>query len=210
MPRSSKALAAENAALREQIARLAAVPQTPSRAPKSTELWVGIRNISHNTVSVPSPFPNEPPLDLHADVFPDDPGRVAAISYAWWLQLRKSPLVEKGLLMRDDSVLAASYEPGPADRPEDLPKLAAVNAVPDVKAWIDVRSEDQIKDDLKAITSEHTLRRLRAYVDDALRAAAAVFPVSDDQRVKKAYRNLPAKLQFLDTVITERLERPEE
>lgn len=217
MARKQKAAAhaAESAALQNATQTLAETLAAAlgSNKPQisSTELKVGIRNISDNTIGLFSPIAGEPNVDLHADL-PDLPrmGCTAVISYAWWQVLRKSPVMQRGEIVRDDSVLGSSFTAGPPDRPEDLPESWAVNAIPDPVAWIQsFATESDLRAAVDRITNLTSLRRIRRVVDMELKRLERTFG-DDPKRAAKALRALPALYQMLDQVITTKLERPEE
>lgn len=200
-------LEAELAAMRATV-NAAALGAARMNAHQRTisELWVGIRNISDLTIGVKSPFPNEPDLHLHANFGDPDPGTVAVISLAWWLQLRKHKFVANGMILRDDRVLGDSYAPAPADRPEDLPATALLNQIEDPVAWIESRSEVQLRTDIAALTSTASLYRLRRAVDQRLQQLQSPYALDDEQRATKAYRELPALYQMVDMLTSQRLD----
>jgi hypothetical protein len=179
----------------------------------AVELKVGIRNISDNTIGVKSPFKDEQDLDLHGDTLPpnENPGRYAVISYAWWQQLRKSKLMERGEIMRDDSVLGSNYAAAPADAPHDIPASWAMNAIIDPIAWVAgfKGDDDGLRLAIEKITNDTSLRRVRRVVDMKLKELEKSFGV-DPQRAKKALQALPSTYQMMDQVITMKLERPDE
>lgn len=185
------------------LSRLAAT--SPNRA-TSSELMVGIRNISDNTLGLESPFPNEPPIQLFADVGTGpNPGQVSAISYAWWQRLRKSNFMARGLLMRDDSIVSGSFMAAPPDAPEDIHHEWKFNAIPDPVAWIATRDEAKIRRDIKKMTSPDSLRRLRRVVDDELGKLQVKFK-DDENPAKRAVDELPIKYRLIDELTTSKLE----
>lgn len=179
----------------------------------TVELKVGVRNISDNTIGIKSPFKDEPDLDLHGDTIPVDqnPGRYAIVSYAWWQQLRKSKIMERGEIMRDDSVLADSYTAAPADKPLEVPAAWQDNAIVDPIEWVNAFKGDDgaMRAAIGRITNEASLRRVRRVVDIRLKELEKSFG-ADPQRAKKALEALPALYQMLDQVLTMRLERPDD
>jgi len=190
--------------------RLTAI--NPSAQNPYSELMVGIRNVSDNTIGIPA-MNGQPPIQLLADFGEHEPGSTSVIPYAQWRELVKGKLVRNGAVVRDDSVVGPGLHSAPVDRPSDLPQEAAYNAILDPKQWIDSRTEDEIQEDLERITSEESLQRIRRAVDDALRALEARRPrnTKDEQieAAKWAMARLPAKYRKVDELITERLEAPE-
>jgi len=179
----------------------------------AVELKVGIRNISDNTIGIKSPFKDEPDLDLAGDTLPPDenPGRCAVVSYAWWQQIRKSKVMERGEIIRDDSVLGSNYSAAPADAPHDIPASWAANAIEDPITWVTSfkGDNDALRLAIDKITNDTSLRRVRRVVDMKLKELEKSFG-ADPQRAKKALQALPATYQMMDQVITMRLERPDE
>lgn len=218
----------QNAELRELLEQQSAAGSAlrtrlqainPSAQNPYSELMVGIRNVSDNTIGIPEMLGN-PPIQLAAASEDDDTGSCAPISYAQWRELRKGKLVRDGAILRDDSVIGAGLQAAPADLPKDLPPTHKHNAVRDPKAWIDDRTEDEIREELERITSEETLQRIRRAVDDELKRLEASRPVSDAlptkerlkaeaSRARWAISSLPAKYRLVDDLITTRLEAPE-
>jgi len=184
----------------------------PGHRAQFAELMVGVRNISDTTVGVKALFKGDSDLQLNADFGKEDPARTQIISYAWWRELRKSPYVGKGLLIRDDSTLGSLYQAAPPDLPGELAPGHAVNAIPDPKAWVESRDETALREGVAAITSEESLRRLRRVVDEALVAFESTQPRNTVPEQVKAARlalnSLPAKLRMLDDLVTSRLENP--
>jgi hypothetical protein len=188
--------------------RLATQVQAQSPTPWS-ELMVGLRNISDNTIGVKGQFGNAD-LQLHADLDDDTPGQTAIVSYAWYRELRKGELFQHGYLIRDDSILGTAFTAAPTDEAHDLPAEWYINAVPDPQAWIDARDEQQILIDVEAMTSPESLQRLRRVVSEALVQLENTRPrlTREDQAAaaKWALSRLPAKLRTLDDVTSERIE----
>lgn len=213
---SKTALAAENQALRQQLEQgsvheamlLNRLTMTGGMGRPTGELWVGIRNVSDNTVGVKSPFSHEPDLDLHGSATPNRPGSVAVISYAWWLQLRASKYVAQGYLVRDDSILAGHFTAGPADLDEQLPAEARYNAILDPFAWIEGQSDTTVEAAMRKVTSRDSLRRLRRAVDDRLREQERAM-AGDPNAPRKAYEQLPPIYRRVDELATVLLERPD-
>jgi hypothetical protein len=206
-------LATENAQLRKMVdaqsqteqallSRLASVSPRVS----ASELMVGIRNISDNTIGLKSPFANEPPIQLHADVGDDhDPARVSAISYAWYQRLKTSGYMQRGLIMRDDSILTGSYTAAPVDREQDIHPEWKFNAVIDPREWIESRDEARIRKDINKMTSPDSLRRLRRVVDSELGKLQKKF-ASDPNPAKRSVDELPIKYRLVDELTTSKLE----
>lgn len=226
MPRKKAAdpkleqLAAENARLREMVELQSAAAQThqarlasalPTHRVAGGELMVGIRNICDSTVGIPPQFPGDIPVTLHADLDPNDPRRVAVISYTLWRSIRGGSLVGQGLIMRDDTVLGDTFNIAPEDRPGEVHDDFTKNAVVDPKEWIHSRTEDEIRRDIDLMTSDESLRRIRRVIDDELRAIQATYPDKGTvESAKRALRQLPAKYAWLDEHITMKLERTDE
>ena len=207
---------AENAELRLKLEQAAAAQGALSgrlsqvsshgRLP-SGELMVGIRSIADNTLGLKSPIPNEQDVQLHGDTQVGNPGCVAVISYAWWQQLRRDPhFMETGLILRDDSILGDTAIAGPADRPQDLAPGWAINAVPDPVKFVYDQPEAEVRRRLEAMTSPHSLLRVRRVVDVKLRELQAAEDPADPRRAEKALMKLPALLQMIDQVTTMKLE----
>lgn len=201
-PAADTALATASNALAETLAKALNKP--------NIELRVGVRNISDNTIGIKSPFKEEPDLQLFGDVLPADqnPSRSAVISYAWWQLLRKSVYMERGEIMRDDSILGDSYTPAPPDQPFDIPATWGQNAIVDPHEWVaSFKGDDAaLRSALARVTNTTSLRRIRRVVDMKLRELERSFG-DDPQRAKKAVESLPAILQMIDQVVTMRLEQ---
>lgn len=203
--------------LREQVAKMSVatashVSQLAQKGPQSAfsnVAYVGIRNVSDNTIGIPGQF-GEPDIHLHADLGGYDPASVTAIPYAWWLRLRTGALVRDGLIVRDDAVLGEGYMAAPVDRPEDLPTGWEANHVPDPEGWILDRNEEQIRADLGKMTSEAGLRRVRRGVDIALKRLQDKFGPETPNKAAAAWQALPMKYRLVDELTTHRLERPED
>jgi hypothetical protein len=199
-----RALEIQTSAAQTMGQRLSTV--MPNHRLAGSELMVGVRNISDTTIALPKEFDTDPDLSLHADVGRDDPNSVTVVSLGHWRKLRKSRLMELGMIMRDDSLVDGGMV-APADADRDIPTSWAVNAIPDPVAWIEDRTEQEIKVDIEKMTSLDSLRRLRRVVDDKLRQLQAGHP--DKGRVSsavRALRELPAKLQLVDNLTTNLLE----
>lgn len=215
MRESLQSLQAENATLRQQVtsqttaaahhqARHAAL--NPQHAVPGSELMVGIRNVSDNTVGIPG-FPKGTPDVTLNPGLPGEDNSTAIISYVHWLRLRNSDYTRKGRIIRDDSVLGIAFTPAPADLPVDIPEEAARNTIVDPVAWIAERDDEQLARDIDAITSPDTLRRLRGVVDRWLYdyQVKQSEPFSE-KTAKQAISRLPSKLVKVDELTTAKLE----
>lgn len=180
-----------------------------------TELVVGIRNISDYTIGIP-PIQGGSEYQLSPAFTGKESGTTAILPYSEWRELRNDSRVAKGMIKRDDSILGSSFNAAPEDREEDLPASARVNQVEDPKAWIDFRSEDEIRRDLEAMTSTPSIFRLRRVVDDALReleAKSGMPRETLDQQAacaQYALRQLSGKLRLVDELTTSIIERRNE
>ena len=210
----------ENAQLRESLeaqtsakammqTRLAAQNPIGHQQPW-TELMVGIRNVSDNTIGIKGAFGNAD-LQLNADLGTGDPGCATMVSYAWYREIRKGREFRNGMIVRDDSVLGPGFSIAPPDRDIDLPAEHARNIVHDPVEWIESRDEAQIRADFEAMTSEESMQRLRRAVDDKLRALESTQERKTvEEQVKAAnyaLRNLPTKYALIDSLVTIRLEK---
>lgn len=172
------------------------------------QLMVGIRNVSNTTVGISrSPMANEPDVQLHA-VFGGqyDPASVAAISYVWWQQLRKGPLVGRGIITRDDTVLGTGVSSAPADAEKELAKGHDINVVLDPHAFITGQPETELRDRVKKMTSEETLRRILAAVDEKVKQTQDSIDETDPERASKAVSELPGAYQIAELVAQARLD----
>lgn len=175
---------------------------------------VGVRNISNYTIGVRSPFQDEPDLSLSgAHYDPEDPTReipvaerVGQISHKWWLQLRQGPLVRKGMIVRDDTVISQGMVRSPVDLPSEVPATFAVNAIFDPFQWIESKEEAELKDAIKAITAEESLRRLLTAVNQKIEAIRLTIDPNDDKRETEALRQLPWRYRITEELVLERLE----
>lgn len=173
------------------------------------QLVVGVRNISNYSVGmvdktsgVPIEYNLNPEVEGVAD-----PKTRAVVSYAFWQQLRKGNLVQKGLIMRDDTVLGPADNAAPEDRPQDVHPEAELNVVLDPREWILSKSEPEIRDAIAKMTSEPTLRRLAYAVDqEILRIGDAKYQ-GDEQRAEKSIRDLPAMFRLVEELVEDRLDQ---
>ncbi len=178
-----------------------------------SEVMVGIRNISDSTIGLRSPFAHEGDVQLFGDVetiHGDAPvGTDAAISYAWWRQLRTQKEVQRGQLVRDDSILGPGITSAPIDRAEDIPESFYFNAVEDPIAWIESRNETELRDDLMAMTYMGSVSRVRRVVDEKLREIENTQPRETiaEQVIAADYavRELSGKLRLVDGITTDRI-----
>lgn len=207
---------AELERLRQQVAHLSAATashlnrvEASSPVRVADNVYVGIRNLSDNTIGIPGWNGNDD-LHLHADLGEIDPSSVTAIPYAWWLQLRKTHWVRDGIIVRDDTVLGEGYIAAPADREQDIPAAAKFNAIHDPVQWIDSRNEAEIRADLAKITSESALRRIRRGVDIRLKGLMDSYGPEVENRAAQSWEDLEMKYRYVDEATTHRLERPED
>ena len=145
----------------------------------SSEPMVGIRNISSLTIGLLSPFPaSEADVQLHGPrYYEQDPKRmipdgnmVAQISHKWWQQLRRQSFVRKGMIVRDDSILSAGVPRAPEDPEDAIHPEAKINAIHDPFEWIESKDEKQLTAAVNALTSEASVRRILAAVNQAIEA----------------------------------------
>lgn len=202
------AVETQSAAAAAHQARLAR--SVPEHRTPFGELMVGIRNISDTPVGIQPQFKGDPSVNLNHDHGVDDPAQVQIISYTWWRELRKSTLVAKGFIMRDDSVLGDHYAKAPADQPGEVAPDHVFNAVVNPQEWVNSRDETELRAGIEKMTSEDSLRRVRRVVDDFLRAEENKYPRStiEEQQVAaaKAIKALPGKLRLVDELVSDRLE----
>lgn len=171
------------------------------------QLVVGIRNISNYTIGLIDTTSGTP---MEYSLSPEIPGVAdpttrAVISYAFWQKLRVGSKVAQGLLMRDDTVLGAADNVAPADRPQDIPEVAARNQVLNPREWIMSKSEDEIREAISAMTSGPTLRRLMYAVDQEVIKLGEPFAGEKDRGVK-AVRALPGRFRLVEELAEERLD----
>jgi hypothetical protein len=208
-----KKLESQELAVARMTEQLAAAQPFAGRAHSATaragQMFVGVRNVSNYTISIPSTVTGEPSLDLHAPAEGvADPNTVAIVSYAWWQQLRKGRHYRDGMIVRDDAVLAGNYNPAPPDRPQDCAPEHATNLVLDAEAWIAARDDDALVADVQAMTSEPSLRKLEAVVylrRDALQDKHA--DVEFRERKRRVERELPSRYKHLEDAVKDRLKQ---
>lgn len=199
-------MAMQQAMLIQQLA--AARPQQGVGGMPGMQLMVGLRNVSSYTIGVAAMFPGDSDLHLHPKVKgrQPSPNTVAVVSFAWWQQLRKSDHIKNGLIIRDDSVLGSYHSAGPADQPGDLAAGWEVNLVLDPDEWITSRTEAQIRRDIPKMTSEQSLRRLLAVVDEKVAENRQAIPETEADREERAVQDLPALYQLTERLAEQRLD----
>lgn len=189
-------------------ARLAAA--VPTHRAAYGELMVGIRNVSDTAIGIPPQFKGDDEIQLFPDFGNNEPRQVAVISYGRWRELRKGTLVERGLIVRDDSVLGRAYSAAPADQDHELPPNAKHNVIPDPVAWIESRTEAELRADLARITAEEGLRRLRRAVDQRLRQLELKYPRETLRQqadaARRALAELPANYRLIDELVEQRIQ----
>lgn len=169
-------------------------------------LKVGVRNISSYTIGLESP--QDGSVQLYA-AHPegDGVGTTAEISYTYWHQLRRGLQVTRGMIVRDDSILGPNVMRAPEDDEGTVSPSAVLNQVADPRAWIESRSEDEIKRDVERMTSEPSLRRLLAMVDQKIREIGEERYLGDPKRGEKAVRDLPLLYRLTETECNNRLDQ---
>jgi len=172
-----------------------------------SSMSVGLRNISSVTIGInDSPTPNEGEVQLAAATG-GFPGGVAVISYPWYRQLRGGKLFEKGLLVRDDSILGPVDVAAPADAEGDIHPDHAKNRVDDPHAWINARTEPTLRRDIKALTSEPSLRRLAAAVDEKVEECRKEIGCDghDSEKEEQAALMIPSIYTLAEKLVENRL-----
>jgi hypothetical protein len=174
----------------------------------SGQLVVGIRNVSNysigitdNTTGVPMDHQLNPEREDVAD-----PRTRAVISYVYWQQLRTAPQVARGMIVRDDSILGPADNAAPPDRPTDIHPDHAKNVVLDPREWIMSRTEEDVRRDIEAMTSEPSLRRLLFAVDQEIVRIGDQKYAGDPDRARKSIRDLPALFRVVEELAEERLD----
>lgn len=201
-PRAVHKLEKEVAELRGQLSAMLAAGARSTNKP-----MVGLRNISSYTIGLVNHIPGEEgEVQLYAAVIgaEPDPLSCAVISYAFWKQVRVSKQYLNGMLVRDDSVLAASDTPAQEDRPGELPASAVVNQVPDPVAWIESKTDAELRSAINAMTSEQSLRRLLAAVDWKIHTIGEAYADAEN-RAERALRELPGAYRTVDELAMDRL-----
>ncbi len=200
-------LEAQLAAAQAQLAAAQVIGAMGATAKRDvSQLYVGVRNISNNTIALPpSPVKNEAAVLLHAENDIPDPATVAIVSYPWWQQLRKHKLFAMGMYIRDDSVLGTSHDAAPDDEERDLAPAHAVNTILNPYEWIVNKNEHELKLAIKEITSESTLRRLLWAIQQEVDRFFRELPADDPDRIHKAEEMMGAKLQYAERLCDNRL-----
>jgi hypothetical protein len=173
----------------------------------SGQMFVGVRNVSAYTISIPNTVTGEPAVNLHAPrAGVHDPNTVAIVSYAWWQHLRRGREYGRGMIVRDDSILGGHYEAAPPDDPRDCHPDHAANLVPDALEWIRARDDEAITADVARMTAEAPLRKLEAVPfkeRERLMELHQALPWPD--RKRRVEREMPSKYKHLKAVIVDRL-----
>lgn len=183
-----------------------ALGNNKSTITQPSQLFVGIRNVSSETIGIPAQF-GEPAISLHAankDIA--DPFATAIVSYPRWQALRKGAAYDLGMIVRDDSILGEVHTRAPDDRPEDLAPNHAKNVVLDPDQFITELPEAELRARIGAMTSEQSLRRLWRAVDDKVAAALKGVPKTDEKAQRAAVDALPAAYQLVERLVQLRLE----
>lgn len=210
---TKKELETKLAAATEQLAKLAELAlQANNGAQRSTtvvlpttETMVGLRNISSQTVGFFSEKFGEVTLNAaHPGQY--DPQSAASVPHAWWMQLRTSAPMRKGMLVRDDSVLGEGVPRAPEDLEREIPVSHAINAIEDPFAWIESKNELELADAIAKVDSEPSLRRLIAAVTYKIWQIGEEHYREDEQRGKKSLRALPAIYKKVEELAEERLD----
>lgn len=175
----------------------------------SGQLVVGVRNVSNYSVGMVDKTSGVPiEYNLNPEVAGvADPKTRAVVSYAFWQQLRKGNLVQKGLIARDDSVLGPADNSAPEDRPEDIHPEAGLNVVLDPRQWILSKTEAEVREAIAKMTSEPTLRRLSYAVDQEILRIGDEKYQGDEQRAEKSIRDLPAMFRLVEELVDDRLDQ---
>jgi hypothetical protein len=193
-------------ALKDMLAQVLGAAAGAKAAVQPHQLYVGIRNVSSDTLGIPAQF-GEPALSLHpTKAGLADPHAAAIINYPRWQALRRSTVYDLGLVVRDDSILGDVHAHAPADRPEELAPNHATNLVLDPHAFITEHSDEELRARVGAMTSEQSLRRLWRAVDDKITEAQQGIDRKDRKAVERAVASLPSKYQFVEKLVVERLD----
>jgi hypothetical protein len=169
---------------------------------------VGVRNISSVTIGInDSPTPNEGEIQLTADTG-GFAGGVAVISYPWYRQMRGGRHFQNGLLVRDDSILGPMDVAAPADGPGDVHSDHAKNRVDKPHEWIESRTEVSVRRDVQAMTSESSLRRLAAAVDEKVEEFRKKFGCDghDTAKEEEAALAIPSIYTLTEKLVENRLQ----
>lgn len=209
MPKKTKReleLELELARIRGQVEGAVAVGG--NKPAGSAKAVVGIRNISNHTVGMMNKIQGEQgEISLHAERFGEyDPMYTAVISEQFWKTLRRGPLVAKGIIMRDDSVCGVGDVIAAPDREEEMAAGREKNMVIDPFAWIESKTEDELRAAIIAMDSEFTLQRLAAAVNYMIWKIGEDKYKDHDERAKLAIRDTPSKYLWVDERVEERLD----
>jgi hypothetical protein len=188
----------------QMLTQVALKPQAPVVAGKP---MVGIRNISSYSVGLVNKIPGEEGEIQLAPERPEtyEPSARAVVSQQFWQALKKGREVQLGVIMRDDTFLSGELV-APEDRPEEIPADFQKNAVVDPFQWIESKTEAELRDAIKAMTSEPSLRRLFSTVDYMVWKIGEDEFKDDEQRAKKAYDALPMKYRYVENLVLDRLD----
>jgi hypothetical protein len=191
-----------------QLASQVGQAQAHNHYAPSGQLVVGLRNVSNysvglidTTTGVPMEYQLNPERRDHAD-----PRTRAVISYVFWQQLRSGPQVARGMVVRDDSILGPADNAAPPDRPMDIHPEHIRNVVADPREWIVSRTEEEVRRDIEAMTSEPSLRRLLYAVDQEIVRIGENKYLGDPDRARKSIRDLPALFRVVEELADERLD----
>lgn len=192
----------------QQQAQMAAQLGASSKQFTGGQLVVGVRNVSNYSVGFLDKTSGQA---LEYNLNPEvpgvaDPRTSAVVSYAYWQQMRTANQVGRGLVIRDDSILGAADNRAPEDRPQDMHPDHAKNVVIDAREWILSRSEDQLRQDIAAMTSEPSLRKLLYSVDREIVRIGEEKYSADPERARKSIRDLPAIFRVVEELAEERLD----
>lgn len=192
--------------------------RTPSFA---VEAMVGLRNISSYTIGIKSPYANEPDVQLAGPrydaeeplVVIPDMNSTATVSHKWWLQIRRSSWIRKGMIIRDDEVLSSGLVRAPADDPATIPETWAINAIVDPFEWIESKDETALPAAIAKLTAEESLRRLLTAINQRIEheriqviKADVNHNLTPEQREDRALRNLPWRYKIVEENVLEKLE----
>lgn len=204
MTRTTKKTSKKKTSVENDLRDLLAIAARPASV---TEPKVGIRNVSDYVVGIKGRF-GEADLQLHAAFGSPTPAQVAIISWSFWRDLCKEPIIAKGMVIRDDSILGNKFTSAPEDGPNDIPAEAAVNVIMDPIQWVESRTETEIRQDLTKITSSPSLRRIRRSVDLKLKELEKQYEhLTNDERVQQAWQDLPGKYRLIEELTTRTLEK---
>lgn len=203
----AKALATIEQMAQQQAMMASQLGQQRPYTPQG-QLVVGIRNVSNYTVGFIDKTSGTP---IEYNLNPEVPGTAdpktrAVVSYAFWQQLRKGSQVQKGLVVRDDSVLGPADNGAPEDRIQDMHPESEHNVVLDPREWILSKTEPELREAVEKITSQPTLRRLAHAVDQEIVRIGEAKYLGDAERAAKAIRDLPALFRLTEELVEDRLD----